>query len=51
MPLLDGIGLANTIHENRPDIAVIILSGYSEFEYARSAIQYHVSQYLLKPAF
>ena len=50
MPLLDGIGLAKYIHENRPDIAVIILSGYSEFEYARSAIQYHVSQYLLKPA-
>lgn len=25
MPLLDGIGLAKYIHENRPDIAVIIL--------------------------
>lgn len=50
MPLLDGIGLAKYIYENHPDVAVIILSGYSEFEYARSAIQYHVSQYLLKPA-
>lgn len=49
MPLLDGIGLAKYIYENHPDVAVIILSGYSEFEYARSAIQYHVSQYLLKP--
>lgn len=46
---MDGIGLAKYIYENHPDVAVIILSGYSEFEYARSAIQYHVSQYLLKP--
>ena len=27
MPLLDGIGLAKYIHENRPDIAVIIFIG------------------------
>ena len=50
MPSLDGIGLAKYIHENHPEISVIILSGYSEFEYARSAIQYNVAEYLLKPA-
>ena len=33
MPSLDGIGLAKYIHENHPEISVIILSGYSEFEY------------------
>lgn len=50
MPTLDGIGLAKYIYENHPGISVIILSGYSEFEYAQSAIQYNVEQYLLKPA-
>ena len=50
MPSLDGIGLAKYIYENHPEISVIILSGYSEFEYARSAIQYNVAEYLLKPA-
>ena len=49
MPSLDGIGLAKYIYENHPEISVIILSGYSEFEYARSAIQYNVAEYLLKP--
>lgn len=36
--------------KNHPDIAVIILSGYSEFEYAQSAIKYQVNEYILKPA-
>jgi hypothetical protein len=50
MPVLDGIGLAEYVYENHPDIAVIILSGYSEFEYAQSAIKYQVNEYILKPA-
>ena len=49
MPSLDGIGLAKYIYENHPEISVIILSGYSEFEYAKQAIKYGVQDYILKP--
>lgn len=49
MPLIDGIELSKYIYDNYPDTLVIILSGYAEFEYAQSAMRYHVSEYLLKP--
>lgn len=49
MTHVSGIELAKYIFENRPSIKVILLSGYREFEYARSAIQYGVKYYILKP--
>ena len=49
MPEVDGLGLAKYIYENHPQIAVILLTGYAEFEYARTAIRYNVSCFLLKP--
>ncbi len=48
MPKVSGLELAKYIHENIPSIKVIIVSGYGEFEYARQAIAYNVSDYLLK---
>lgn len=52
MPVMDGITLlerlsAETGSERSP--AVLILSGYDDFEYAKSAIRYRVKDYLLKP--
>ena len=35
--------------KNHPDTIVIIVSGYNNFSYARKAIQYQVTDYLLKP--
>ena len=49
MPRMDGLELAKYIQENYPKTKVIILTGYAEFEYARSAINYGVVEYLLKP--
>lgn len=49
MPLMDGLELARQIAASSPETAVIILTGYRDFEYAQMAIQYGVKQFLLKP--
>lgn len=49
MPGLNGLQLAEYIHRNMPDVQVIIISGYEEFDYARKAMEYGVKQYLVKP--
>ena len=49
MPEMDGLGLSKYIYEAFPRTKVIILSGYNEFEYARNALKYQVTDYLLKP--
>lgn len=50
MPGLDGIGVAKFAAEQELYTEVILLSGYSDFEYARKAIQYGVSEYIVKPS-
>lgn len=50
MPFLDGLQLAARAREIHPEIVILILSGYGEFEYAKSAIQSGAAEYLLKPA-
>lgn len=49
MPNMDGISLLDEIHNNYPDTHCILLTAYSEFEFARKAIQFGVENYLLKP--
>ncbi len=49
MPFMDGLSLMKTVSEQYPYISVVVLSGYSDFEYARKAIQFGASDYLLKP--
>lgn len=49
MPVMDGITLLTKVREQFPLTKFIITSGYSDFEYARSAINLKVSDYLLKP--
>ena len=49
MPFMDGLALADIVSRELPDTKIIILSGYSDFEYAQRAIQLKVDQYLLKP--
>lgn len=49
MPGCNGLELIEKAREICPDILIIIISGYAQFEYAKVALQYGVSEYLLKP--
>lgn len=49
MPNMDGISLIKNINKINPDIKIIILSGYAEFDYARQAMSCGVKYYLEKP--
>lgn len=49
MPGMDGLSLVSKVNSKFPSVKFILLSGFSEFEYARAAMQYGVKNYLLKP--
>jgi YesN/AraC family two-component response regulator len=49
MPVLGGLELVERIRRANPDLRIVIVSGYSEFEYARRAIELGVDEYILKP--
>ncbi|WP_117170020.1 response regulator transcription factor [Paraliobacillus sediminis] len=49
MPGLDGIQLIEKSKKHFPNIKWILLSGFSEFDYAQNAMQSGVKHYLLKP--
>lgn len=49
MPICNGLELSKYLFENYPDIKIIMLTGFADFAYAQTAIQYRVSEYLLKP--
>lgn len=49
MPELDGIGLIAAAQTLDPRPGFVIISGYSEFEFARKAMEYGVRHYVLKP--
>lgn len=48
MPIMDGLKLTETISRLYPDIKIILLTAYEEFEYAKKALEYKVSRYVLK---
>lgn len=49
MPGMDGLELIRKVSETDLNTQFIILSGYGEFEYAKTAMKYGVRHYLLKP--
>jgi YesN/AraC family two-component response regulator len=49
MPRMDGLELLKHLHSELPDLTVIIISGYQDFEYTRTAMQYGAADYILKP--
>jgi len=49
MPFVSGLELAGMIAEAGHGTPVIIITGYDDFNFARTAISSHVSEYILKP--
>ncbi len=49
MPVKDGLTAIREVGEKSPGTKCIILTGYSEFEYAKKAISLNVLDYLVKP--
>ncbi|MEF2966781.1 response regulator [Paenibacillus sp. M1] len=50
MPLMSGLEMIGEWQKNgTKKISFAIISGYSEFEYARKAMRYGITHYLLKP--
>ncbi len=49
MPFMDGLALSRAIRERGWRTKILICSAYGEFTYAKQAIEYGVSGYLLKP--
>ena len=48
MPDMDGISLIHILHAKYPEIRVVMLSSYSDYEYVRDAMKNGAADYLLK---
>ena len=49
MPNMDGLEMLTRLYEEGIPVRAVVLSAYSEFEYARKAMKMGVTEYLLKP--
>lgn len=49
MPMMDGITFIQKVREQGLKSEVLLLTGYQEFDYARSAIRFGVRDYICKP--
>ena len=49
MPVMHGMELLPYLAENYPDMALIVISGYRNFDYIKQAISSNAVEYLLKP--
>ena len=48
MPGVNGLEVCKYLYETRPETQVIILTAYSDFDYAKFAIKYNACEYVLK---
>lgn len=49
MPVMDGIAFITEAKKRYPQVHYILMSAYSDFEYAKQAIRLGVEDYILKP--
>ena len=49
MPIMDGVEFIKCVRKEFPEVAIVCLSGYSDYEYLRECMLLGVKDYLLKP--
>ena len=49
MPIMDGTDLLPVLSSKYPSIALIVISGFQNFDYMKQAISAKVLDYILKP--
>lgn len=49
MPYMDGLTLCSHLARRFPAAKLVVFSGFDDFEYAKQAIRFKVSEYILKP--
>lgn len=49
MPGLTGLELMKEVRKLLPNLRIVVISGYNDFEYAKTAMKYGIADYLLKP--
>lgn len=49
MPIMDGEELMRRVRERYPEMMLVVLSGYSDFQYVSEAVRAQAVDYLLKP--
>lgn len=50
MPRIDGLSMIAAVKSQYPQMQITILTGFSDFEYAREAIRLGVTRFLVKPS-
>lgn len=48
MPGLDGLRVLRELKEERPELEVVIITGYADFTYAKEALKHHAFDYVIK---
>lgn len=48
---MGGLELASYLHKHRPEIDILILTAFENFDYAREALRYNVKDYIVKPIY
>lgn len=49
MPGMDGLELCRILHGSYPEIQILLISGYGEVDYLKTAIEVRAVNYILKP--
>ena len=50
MPMMDGLEASRIIRMDYPNLKIVILTAYADFELAQKAVKIHADDYLLKPS-